>query len=115
MSQDRKGFAELRRAIEVVATDLEAHPVAARPPRRGPRLALAAGTAVVIAAAASGWWVLQGPPAEVEVLELKVAGRAVPARIVVGAAPGTILVMPRVPNRPKVGAAVPAAMLGGTR
>jgi hypothetical protein len=116
MTQEQEGLDKLRRAIEVVATDLEAHPVAARPRRGIPRLAMAAAAAVVIVATVSGWWMLQGPPPDVEVLELRIAGRAVPARIVDGAAPGTILVMPQEPNAPTVSAvAVPVAMLGGTQ
>ncbi len=88
MNHERKGLALFERTLEEVAVDLES-------PRRAPRLlwAVAAGLAVLALIVVPRFLPLEPAP-EVEILELRVGGRPVQARLEPDVAPGTILVLP---------------------
>ena len=104
MNDDREGLGSLREAIEEVARELETRPEVVRARRRLLPWAVAA-CAAVIALAAWLSWLRPAPEREVEVLVLKVRGRPVPARIVEGVAPSTIIILPQ----RQTGAASPLA------
>ncbi len=96
MNEERRGIETLRESIETVASDLERN-VEARPAPRHGRATLWAGlaAAAAIAAIAAGLWLNRpNPTPEVEILELKIRGRAVQAVVVDDRAPGTLVVMP---------------------
>ena len=66
----------------------------------------------LIALLIGSWWIVPRRTSEVEVLQLRVHGRDVRARIV-DVTPGTIIVMPQPRSTPPVGVAGLAA--GGAR
>jgi hypothetical protein len=111
---DSRGIERLRAAIEDVAVEIESRRVElpVHRSRRPLRLAFAAA-AVLIALLIGTWWIVPSRTSEVEVLELRVHGRDVRARIVDDTAPGTIIVMPQPRSTPPVGVASLAA--GGAR
>ena len=110
MIERRDGVEELREALDVVARDLENRRSPGRPRLRLLPWGMAAAAAVVLLAVWLAWPGASDPP-EVEVLVLKVRGRAVQARMVEGQAPSTIIIVPRNGSAPL--AALPAPLAGG--
>ena len=111
MSEDRIGIDALRDAVETVATEIESRRTPARSSRPRPAWLAAAAALVLVAL---GWWILRPVRSpEVEVVGMKIRGQAVPTRIVEGAAPGTILVMPD--PRPREAVIATAVPLGRGR
>jgi hypothetical protein len=114
MNADRDGVDALRDTIEEVATDIEAREPRTVSRRRALAGALAAMLALIAILAGYRW---MNPPRdpEVEVLVLKIHGRPVKARLVEGAAPATIIVVPRSHTAPAAVTATAAIHLGGTK
>lgn len=112
MNGDREGLDALRNAIEDVAAEIETG--GRQPIMRRHRLAAALAASILLLAAAAGiLHVLTSGTPEVEVLELKIHGRPVSARLVEGAAPGTILVVPRSHVPPAMATISVAGGIGG--
>jgi anti-sigma-K factor RskA len=113
MNDDGRGIETLRAAVEEVAVDIERRAVRRRRPTSWiPGLAVAAAV-VAIALLIGSFWAPRPGSSEVEVIELRLHGREVRARIVEDAESGTIIVMPQ-PD----GATSPAAVtvvIGGAR
>ena len=111
MSEERDGLALLKESIEEVAVEIEARKQPSSFP--GKSSALLAAAALLIAVLL-GYQILRKPQsAEVEVLDLRIEGRPVRARIVEGAAPSTIIIMPD--RNGHVVATSAAGILGGTK
>jgi hypothetical protein len=110
MNEKRDGLTLLKETIEDVALGIES---SRRPrPRILPRALLAAAALLVVVLL--GYQFLRNPrTAEVEIIELRIEGRSVGARIVDGAAPSTIIVVPE--ERAPVVAASAAGILGGVK
>ena len=111
MNEKRDGLTLLKEKIEQVAVDIESReqPSAFRRPSS---VLLAA--AALLVAVLLGYQIMRKPQsAEVEVLDLRINGRPVRARIVEGAAPSTIIIMPD--RNGHVVAASAAGILGGTK
>jgi hypothetical protein len=110
MNEERDGLTLLKESIEEVAADIESH---RRPRPRSALRALLAAAALLIVLFL-GYQFLHNPrTAEVEVIELRIEGRPVGARIVEGAAPSTIIIVPE--QRGPVVAASAACFMGGTK
>jgi hypothetical protein len=110
MSEQQDGLSLLKETIEQVASDVESE---RRPrPRLAPRVLLAAAALLIVVLL--GYQFMRNPrTAEVEVIELRIEGRPVGARIVEGAAPSTIIIVPE--RRSPVVAAAAAGIPGGTK
>jgi hypothetical protein len=112
MNEERDGLSVLKEKIEQVAIDAETRGAGDSSSRRFSPFLLAAAALLVIVLL--GLQIMRRPAtSEVEVLELKIEGRPVGARIVEGAAPSTIIIVPE--RQAPVSAASAAGILGGTR
>jgi len=112
MSEERDGLSILKEKIEQVAADIESRPASDSSFRRASSIVLAA--AALLAVILLGLQLMRRPATtEVEILELRIDGRPVGARIVEGAAPSTIIIVPE--RQAPVSAASAAGILGGTK
>jgi hypothetical protein len=112
MNEERDGLSILKDKIEEVAVEVETGRAGDSSSRRFRSILLAAAAVLVVALL--GLQIMRKPrTTEVEVMELKIDGRPVGARIVEGAAPSTIIIVPE--RRDPVAAASAAGILGGTR
>jgi hypothetical protein len=111
MSEERDGLAVLKETIEEVTVEIESRKQPSSFPRKSSALLAAAALLIAVLL---GYQILRKPQsAEVEVLDLRIEGRPVRARIVEGAAPSTIIIMPD--RNGHVVAASAAGILGGTK
>jgi hypothetical protein len=111
MSEERDGLSLLKETIEEVAVDIESQEQPSSFSRKSSALLAAAA---LLFAVLLGYQILRTPQTtEVEVLDLRIGGRPVRARIVEGAAPSTIIIMPD--RNGHVVAASAAGILGGTK